>query len=175
MFSDAQKRIHCQATFYQKNTVVGSIDWQQQQSIPPIGYRMTRTHSTPGDIMYPPSGSAGRSVDASRSNDQAGSPRSGNTVQQPTEQTLKTLSSSAGDRCGLTHPAGDVVDSNAREEHWRFAAQSQKLPATELPATERPRSPLSLMRTTSMISNTGHVQRDVVIPLARKSRLLMIW
>ncbi|KAK3829519.1 MAG: RNA recognition motif 2-domain-containing protein [Linnemannia elongata] len=137
-----------------------------QQSIPPIGYRMTRTHSTPGDIMYPPSGSAGRSVDASRSNDQAGSPRSGNTVQQPTEQTLKTLSSSAGDRCGLTHPAGDVVDSNAREEHWRFAAQSQKLPATELPATERPRSPLSLMRTTSMISNTGHVQRDVVIPLA---------
>ncbi|KAF9145104.1 hypothetical protein BGX30_010359 [Mortierella sp. GBA39] len=154
-------RIHCQATFYQKNTFVGSSDWQQQQSILPIGYRMARTHSTPGNIMYPPSGSAGRGVESSRSSDQAGSPQSGNTVQRPGEQTLRTLSPTASDRRGLTHPDGDVVESRTREEHWRFATQSQKLPATE-----RPRSPPLLMRTTSMISNTGQAQRDVVIPLA---------
>ncbi|KAG9069181.1 hypothetical protein KI688_010077 [Linnemannia hyalina] len=154
-------RIHCQATFYQKNTFVGSSDWQQQQSILPIGNRMARTHSTPGDIMYPPSGSAGRGVESSRSNDQAGSPQSGNTVQRPAEQTLRTLSPTASNRRGLTHPDGDVVESRTREEHWRFAIQSQKLPATE-----RPRSPPLLMRTTSMISNTGQAQREVVIPLA---------
>ncbi|KAF9298269.1 hypothetical protein BGZ88_007303 [Linnemannia elongata] len=122
---------------------------------------MTRTHSTPGDMMYPPSGSAVHGIEAPRLNDQAGSSQSENTTQRPAEQTLRTLSSAASDRRRLTHPAGDVTESSTREEHWHVASQSQKLPAIE-----RPRSPPSLMRSTSVNSNTGHAQRDVAIPLA---------
>ncbi|KAF8948612.1 hypothetical protein BGZ47_003876 [Haplosporangium gracile] len=160
------KQIHCQATFYQKNTVVGSNDWQQQENIPPIGYRMTRTHSTPGDIMYPPSGGANRGVESSRSTDQAESFQSGNTVLRQTEQTLRTMSSTANDRRGLTHTVGDVVESTVRDEHQRSRRPDDPAQPQKHPATERPCSPPSLMRTTSMISNTGHVQRGVAIPLA---------
>ncbi|KAF9144346.1 hypothetical protein BG015_000141, partial [Linnemannia schmuckeri] len=160
------KQIHCQATFFQKNTVVGSNDWQQQQNIPPIGYRMTRTHSTPGDIMYPPSSGADRGVESTRLTDQAESSQSGNTLQRQAEQALRTMSSTVNDRRGLTYAAGDVVESSDRDEHQCFRRPDNAAQPQKHLATERPRSPPSLMRTTSMISNTGHAQRDVVIPLA---------
>ncbi|KAG0297029.1 hypothetical protein BGZ96_007913 [Linnemannia gamsii] len=163
----SNKRIHCQAMFYQKNASVGSNDCQHQQNIHPIGYRMTRANSTPGDIMYPPS--SGSIIETSRSTD-AESFQPEKTVRRQAEQTLRSLSSASSDRRGLTPLTGDVVESTVKDEHQRFRHPDEAAQSHKLPSNGRPRSPPLLMRTTSMTLSTGYAQRDVTIPLVSSDK-----
>ncbi|KAF9906020.1 hypothetical protein EC991_001102 [Linnemannia zychae] len=161
-------RIQCQASFYQKNAPIGVNDWQQQQSHLPIGYRMTRTNSTPGDIMYPSAG-AGHGIGPSpRPSDQTQSTQSGSgvAVQRPIERTPRAPSSSSSDRRGFARIGCDVVENNGKDEPQLFRRFGDSVQSHKRPINERSSSPSSQAQSATLFLNTSNAQRDVDIPLA---------
>ncbi|KAF9920565.1 hypothetical protein FBU30_009572, partial [Linnemannia zychae] len=158
----SNKRICCQASFYLKNTLTGTNTWkQQQQSQPSIDFKMARTNSTPGDIMYSISCPNSQDNEFSWDVDLQTTSQYRGLFRPLAQQVLKFLPTEDNNEQGLSHSICDVTEGIVEEDFQHFRQSNDAIHSQKRLVVEHPISAPSNAHNNSMNSNISNVQKDI--------------